>query len=361
MAKRIFSDGNYLVVDQDDGNDLIYFPKNNSAIKDKNGEYILTAYIVGIGESSVSFDKTDLTSWFAEDGTTAYDATTFLDLLLSNTATIPQTDIQTGLNDPTTALSNATLTRPTKYENEVAMGDRNGKQTWNKFGYNKDIDGASEIIASFGGVYDPTTMIMTTAQTFTIAYNSTTDGSGTTGALSLIIVYLDSNFELQTAFHTLGSTGSDTTAFSGLGINRTSVLSNGGLGYNANDITITATTDTTIQAQVASEESVTQQALFHTPISVNFLIDWLFATAGKTGGGSQPKFSIVGYSWSRVTLTRYKIFDAVFDTSRQNFMQLNPSQPFVTGGREVIWFEASTDTANSEIEIRFSGITESTS
>lgn len=111
----------------------------------------------------------------------------------------------------------ATVVRPTDYKYEVAMGKRQGRTTWNKFGYNLDINTASpEIVTSFGGVFDPTTAIITTAQTFTIAYNSGTDGLGTTGALSLLFTYLDGNFNSQIGIHTLGNTGSDVTSFTGL-------------------------------------------------------------------------------------------------------------------------------------------------
>ena len=190
------------------------------------------------------------------------------------------------------------------YKYSVALGNEAGDTTWNKFGYNPDIDtGTEEIIASWGGAFDPLTAIMTSAQTFTITYTNTGDGSTATGARSLLFTYIDGNFESQTGIHTLGSTGSDVTSFSGVGINRVVVLSTGGDAYNNNDITITATSDGTTQAQIPAEGSVTQQCIFHTQINHTFLADWLHLTALKVtgGGGSSPRITIKGYSWSRVT------------------------------------------------------------
>ena len=163
--------------------------------------------------------------------------------------------------------------RDTDFYNEVAMGRVADTSVVNKWGYNSDVDTASpEIVASFGGAFDPITDIITTAQTFTITFNSSTDGLGTNGAGSLFFTYIDSSNNEATAVHVLSNTGSEVTAFTGFGINRVVVLSSGSDGFNANDITITATTDTTTQALIPAEASVTQQCLYHVPIGYTFQI-----------------------------------------------------------------------------------------
>lgn len=254
----------------------------------------------------------------------------------------------------------ALVVRPTDYKYEVAMSKRQGRTTVNNFGHNLDVDiGAFEIIASFGGAFDPTTDIITSAQTFTITYNNTTDGLGQTGALSLLFTYIDENFLSKTSIHTLGNTGSDVTSFEGLGINRCLVFSNGGLGYNANDITITATIDGTTQAQIPAEDSVTQQLIYHTQINHNLLMDyWQINTRRLTTGGTDIRYTVKIYSWSRVTLTRYEVYR--FDGTTRLLTDISelPSQPLIFGGREVIWFEAETDTNNTIFNGRFSGIEE---
>lgn len=253
----------------------------------------------------------------------------------------------------------ANLVRPTDYFSEVAMGKRQGRTTVNKWGINEDVDTASpEIVASFGGAWSPLTHVITTAQTFTITYNNTTDGLGQTGALTLLITYLDANFYSQQAIHTLSNTGSDVTTFTGLGINRAVVLSNGGAGWNVNNITFTATTDGTTQAQIPALRSVTQQVLYHTQINHTLLTDWLFLNALKDSGGGNPKVTFNMYSWSRVTLTRYLVFTYKLDTSINDGLELNPSQKFPFGGREVIWIEATTSANDTSVAARFSGIEE---
>ena len=255
----------------------------------------------------------------------------------------------------------ATVTRPTDYMSEVAMGKRQGRAVWNKFGYNLNVPNSAteQILASWGGAFDPNTDIISTAQTFTIAYNNATDGLGTTGATQLIVSYLDENFLAQTAFHVLSNTGSDVTSFTGLGINRVVVYANGGAGWNVNNITITATTDGTTQAQVPALSSVTQQCIFHTQISHTFLADWLWFNCLKlSGAGGSPRVNIKGYSWSRVTETRYEVFNEDIDTSVENSIAIAPSQKFIVGGREVLYFTASSNTNNTAVKCRFSGIEE---
>jgi len=254
----------------------------------------------------------------------------------------------------------ATVVRPTDYKYEVAMGKRQGRSTVSKFGYNTDIDNSTpEIIGSFGGSFDPSVDIMTTSQTFTVTYNNATDGLGTTGATQLLVDYLDVNFELQQGVHVLGNTGSDVTSFSGLGINRIVVFANGGDLHNNNNITFTATTDTTIQAMIPAEVSVTQQCIFHVPINHTLLIDYLRVSALKiSGGGGSPRVEFLGYSYSRFTNTAYKVIDLQIDTSVENNLDFAPSQPTTFSGRDVVYLLAKTDVNNTSVTARFSGILE---
>lgn len=241
---------------------------------------------------------------------------------------------------------------------DVAMGEFENASTKNKFGYNLDVDSAApEIIRSAGGSFDPNVDIITVAQTLTITYNNTTDGLGQTGATTLFITYLDENNELADGIHVLGSTGSDITSFTALGVNRVVVLANGGAGWNVSDIDITATTDGTIQAQVPALKAVTQQLILHTPIGFNFLSTWYrFKVLKLSGGGGSPRVEVVGYSWSRVTNTRYEVFREGIDTGVENTIDIRSTQPFPIGGREVLWFEASSDNNNTQVSGRFSGI-----
>ena len=250
--------------------------------------------------------------------------------------------------------------RSNNYSYEVALGHADQASVVDKFGFNTDIDTTTEeIIASFGGAFDPTTAIIDTAQTFTITYNNVTDGLGTTGALSLEISYIDENSVDQTSTHILSNTGSDVTSFTGFGINRVKVLSVGSAGYNTNDITITATTDATTQALVPATLSITQQAIYHNRIDRSFLFDFIYINILKiSGGGQQPLVNIYGYAWDRANSVRYRIFDTDIDTSIENTVVLNMKQPYRIPENHVVYFTAVTDENNTKVNLRFGGVTQ---
>lgn len=251
----------------------------------------------------------------------------------------------------------ATVVRPTDYNSEVAMGKRQGRNVVHKWGRNINFGTSEELLSSFGGAFTPANII-TTAQTLTITYNNTTDGLGTTGALAILITHLDEDFKEQQVIHVLGNTGSDVTSFTTLGVNRAVVVSFGGIGWNVNSITMTATTLGTIQAQIPALASVTQQAIFHTQINNNLMLDWLFLSALKSSGGGSPKVTFKIYSWSRVTLGRYLVFDYELDTSIKDSLELTPPQKFVFGGREVIYVTVQSSATSTNARTRFAGIQE---
>ena len=104
----------------------------------------------------------------------------------------------------------AIVTRPTDYKYETAMSKRQGRSTWNKFGYNDDVDtGGEEIIAEFGGTFN----IMTTADTLDVVSSSANDTNAAgTGAKQIAIVGIDSNADAITEIVNLNGTSTVTTS-----------------------------------------------------------------------------------------------------------------------------------------------------
>ena len=241
------------------------------------------------------------------------------------------------------------------FKYRVAQGEVTGATTWNKFGYNADVDAASgeEVIASFGGTFS----IMTSADTLDVVSDSAQDGVAGTGALTILITGIDANYLTQTETVTMNGITAVTTVNTWLGVNRVVVLSSGTNDSNVGTITIDDTSGTVgTQAELPPDGSVTQQLIFHTQIGFTFLLDWLWLHVTKLSGGSAPKVIIKGYSYSRVTDCTYEIFRTTMDSSVENTEEFTPSQPFVAGGREVVYFTADTDTNNTEVVGRFSGI-----
>jgi len=248
--------------------------------------------------------------------------------------------------------SDAIAVRPTIPEDEAVISRRPGITPFTKFGYREGLTAANgeETIWETTGNFTP----MTTASTFTITYNNSTDGLGTTGALSLFIVYIDENGLKAESVHTLSNTGSDVTSFSGLGINRIAVSATGAAQTNTNTITVTETTGATKQAVIPAGQSVTQQAIYFTDSNSYAVGKMLWIHCNKISGGGSPRILIKGYVFNRNVATRYEIFRVTIDTSTESHVNLYEDVGFRLTPTDVLYFVADTDTNNSAINVRFS-------
>jgi len=264
---------------------------------------------------------------------------------------------KTALNAPTDAVLaqdyDATVVRPTDYHYEVALGRRQGATTWNKFGYNADIDIGTETIWSAGGTFSR----MTAAATLSVVSTSIADDSGSTGANSVIIYGVDSNWDTKIEIVTLNGVTPVITSNTWLGVNRMAIYLAGTGETNAGVITATATAGgSTLQAQIPIGEGTTQQSIFFVANNHQFLADFLQIGSEKTGGGSSPKVRFKGWVFSDVANAKYLVFSELIDTTVENIHEINPSQPFIVGEKSILYFEATTDTNDTFVSCRFSGV-----
>jgi hypothetical protein len=195
---------------------------------------------------------------------------------------------------------------------------------------------------------------MTTAGTFVVNYNNSTDGSGTTGALQILIDYLDENFNLQTAYHTLSTTGTDTTAFSGLGINRVVVIASGAANENTNEIKLTATAGGSTQAVMPATYGVTQQCVLHLPIDAAGVIKFIKCSTYKLSGGGNPAVEFKLWSYNRLTETYYQFWSDFIDTQSDTHATFNDPTGIPVSGRDVLYLTMDTDTNDAVARGRFS-------
>lgn len=246
----------------------------------------------------------------------------------------------------------ATVTRPTDYTEEVALGRRQGAQLWNKFGYNSDIDTATdpEVIAEFGGSFTP----ITTATTLRLTSSSTSDDDGDVGANTVLVYGIDANRNEQNESFTLNGTSNVDSTSTWLGVNRIAITSAGTSLANVGKITATAITGGDTLATVPAGEGVTQQCILYTYANYQFLADWLTVNTLKQAGGN-PIVTIKGWVFSAVTNSKYEVFRQSIDTSIENTVQIVPNEPFVISGSSVFWIEAETDRDDTIVNARFSG------
>jgi hypothetical protein len=244
-------------------------------------------------------------------------------------------------------------TRPTNWHSEVSLGRRQGVVSWQKFGWNDDVDtGAQETIWSYGGLLSP----LTTARTLSIVSSSANDTAAGTGLRTVLVTGIDANRLEQAETVTLNGTTPVVTSASWLGVNRVTPTSAGSGLTNAGNITATASVDLTVQAYMAAGVGTTQQSFFFTPAQTTFLADWLAMSAFRlSGGGASPRVTVRGYVRNFSTGVRYEVMRKLIDTSVTNEIQLSPKEAFVVPSSSLLEFTAETDTNNTLVSLRFAG------
>ena len=245
----------------------------------------------------------------------------------------------------------ATAVRPTLYVNEVTLGLRQGHTTWNKFGYNDDVDTAApEVMASWGGTFVP----MTTARTLSIVSTSSDDDSAGDGARTIQVTGVDENRIAQSITVTLDGLTPVVTTESWLGINRLAVASSGTDGVNAGAITATATTDATIQGQIPAGEGTTQQCIFFTQAGHMSLFKWLTVGGARFGSGTEPTVTFKGWVYSAISDGKYEVVRILLDLGVESHIELTPPVPFPVGEQSCFWLEATTTRNDTSVSGRFS-------
>lgn len=242
--------------------------------------------------------------------------------------------------------------RPNSYQDEVVIGRRTGVRHFTKFGYRTGLTAS----AGEQTVWATTTNFvpMTSADTFDITYTNTTDGSGQNGALTLFIDYVDENGLYAQTTHTLGSSGSDTTAFSGLGINRIAVASSGSTNTNGSEILLTETTSGNTQAVIPAMNGVTQQAIFHVDANSFAVARFLFIECNKLSGGGSPRVQVKAYIFNRNVQTYFEVYRGTLDTTSTTVLSINEPIGFKLSPTDILYIVADTDTNSTVINCRFS-------
>lgn len=240
--------------------------------------------------------------------------------------------------------------RPSNYYYEVALGRIQGSMLWNKFGYNSDVDVGTEVVASFGGTFVP----MTTARTLSIVSTDATDDSGNTGANSIIVYGINASRESQTVVVIMNGTTPVVTTETWLGVNRISIYISGTNKVNAGTITATATTDLTIQGQIPIANGTSQQCIFFTQVNSQTLIEYVSTNIVRFGSGTEPFVTMKLWVYSAVSNSKYEIARETIDASIRGAWDFEPKVPLPVGESSVIWLEATSTRADTQVNGRFS-------
>lgn len=259
------------------------------------------------------------------------------------------------LNQSVALDTDALITRPSDFQDEVRIGRRPGISGVTKWGRRTGLTSAAgyQTIWDTTGNYTPPT----SADTFNISYTGgggSNDGAGSTGAILLAITYIDANGDEVTGTHTLGSSGTDTTSFSGFGINRVAVSQTGSAQTNNAVITLTHTTSGNKMAVVPANAGVTNQCFYTMPANADGVAKFIWLNAGKGTGSGNPKLQIRMRIFNRQVATYFDVFNALIDTSADQTIFINEPIGFAFSPTDVAILEVDSDTSNAEIYARFS-------
>lgn len=186
----------------------------------------------------------------------------------------------------------------------------------------------------------------------TITASAATLADVGTGAQSILIEGLGSDYlELTETVFLRGTTGIPTLN-SYLRINRVTVMSAGSGGANAGILTATAVTDATVTAQIAIGNNQTTQAIFTVPADRDFMLTDYYVSVGKTTPASvDGKLLIRPFG---ETFQLHHTLPAVSQGDSEGIHRFNPNH-FV-GAKSDIKIQASSTANNTLVYGGFNGL-----
>jgi hypothetical protein len=155
---------------------------------------------------------------------------------------------------------------------EIAKGNVTGTTGVNKYGFNPSVSPNN-----FEDVWDGSSLYVfpTVARTVNVKSTSTDDDSTGTGARTVLLEGLDSNYDEITETITLNGTTDVLSTNSFLRLHRMKIMTCGGGEHNAGDITATSTTDLLLLAQITENLGQTQMCLYTVPAGKTaYVVDW---------------------------------------------------------------------------------------
>lgn len=248
-----------------------------------------------------------------------------------------------------------TLINDTNFGLEVAKGDISGHDPLNKFGENNDID----IGSSPEFIWDGPTgwTLPTTARVHDISSDQAADASGGTGARTIRVVGLDSNYDELTEDVTMNGTSNVATVGSFVVIFRMFVLTSGSNGTNSGNISAVAQTDGTTTAYIASAKGQTQMAIYMVPNGRTFYMTSFYSSIDKSSGGAASVdvriMNQTGQGTGTETL-RVRHSETMQSTNHPSTERtFNPPKKFEE--KTLVYIDMSTDTNNVEASAGFNG------
>jgi len=234
-----------------------------------------------------------------------------------------------------------------EYRTEVSRGNVAGQKTLYKFGFNNDINGTKEAIWMAGGAY----IFPSDVSVLRVSSNSANDAAAGTGARTVTIEGLDTNYDEVSVDLTMNGTNNVDTTQTFTRVNRVFVKTAGSSNYNEGTISVVhAGSGTPTVATVAATMAQTQQAIYTVPNGKTLYIDDINFTAAMDQANKRAQVRAVITEFGGAARTRY------INVLQSNQLITKFEYPLKVPQKSDIVLTAITDSTNNEIAGSFQGI-----
>ncbi len=233
---------------------------------------------------------------------------------------------------------------PKDYIFEITKGNVSGSSTITKFGLNGSINisSAPEDIWGQDGLY----VAPTAARIHNIASTSSNDTSAGTGARTIVIRGINSDYNAQSETITLNGTNNVATVNSYFHIHLMQVSTGGSSGANIGNITATAQTDGTVTCTIPIGLNQSVSSIYMVPIGYKaYLMKWR-ARASNGIANSGAVVRLLNKPFGGVFQLKTQIG---LNNSGSSFVEIDytHSTPFILQGRSITKINCSSVTNDS--------------
>ena len=208
------------------------------------------------------------------------------------------------------------------FDVETALGNITVRSSNRKFGFNKDVGLATlETVWAAGGRYAR----LPAAEKMLIKSTDAADTVAGTGAQIIHVQGVDGDFNAINEFVNMNGLTNVVTALDYLVVPRLELEQAGSGEVNAGDITATAQTAATVQAQMPAGYGTTQQLVDVVPVGKKAVIKSFRISAARLAGGQSPKVNVFLYIHyvgpkTEHPGTKIIIFDEFFEADVEGFV-----------------------------------------